>query len=106
LTNCNSNMNNCSCTAGGSLSRHQLMKLINESSFAQYDMLLYLDTHPMDMEAFAFYQKQTRIREDAMKRYAQQYGPLTMDLVDDTCSDSWKWAMQPWPWEVNKKGRC
>ncbi|NCB91299.1 MAG: spore coat protein CotJB [Clostridia bacterium] len=82
------------------------MDIIDQASFAQYDMLLYLDTHPDDAEAFAYYRKQTCIREDALKQYAQHYGPLTMDLIDDTCSDSWKWMMQPWPWEIKKKGRC
>lgn len=96
---------NCTCQKGMP-SRRELMELINQSSFAVYEMLLYLDTHPDDMDAMAYFQKQSCIRRDAMQQYAQLYGPLTMDLVDDTRCDTWEWMMQPWPWEVTQKGRC
>ena len=36
---------------------------------------------------------------EALKKYAAQYGPLTIDTGDDTCSRQWDWVMQPWPWE-------
>ena len=39
------------------------------------------------------------IRNEALKAYAAQYGPLTIDTGDDTCSRQWDWVMQPWPWE-------
>ena len=87
-------------------SLRELMEIINQTSFAVYEMLLYLDTHPDDMEAMAFFQKNSCMRKDAMKQYASLYGPLTMDMVDDTRSDSWEWMMQPWPWENRQKGRC
>lgn len=112
--NCNANMN-CNgkpaCSCGGTcqnqdMTCQQLLDVINQASFAVDDMLLYLDTHPDDMEALAYYQKQSCIRREALQKYARQYGPLTIDLVDDTCSDSWEWMSQPWPWELSKKGRC
>lgn len=96
---------NCTCK-GDNSNRQQLMDLINQSSFAVYDMLLYLDTHPDDMEAQAYYHKHSCIRRDALKEYARQYGPLTMDLIDDSSSDSWEWMRQPWPWDNSMKGRC
>lgn len=95
-----------SCNSSNNSSREQLLDQINRSSFAAYDMLLYLDTHPDDTEAQAYYHKNACIRKDSMREYARQYGPLTMDLIDDTRSDSWEWMKQPWPWELNKKGRC
>lgn len=99
---------NCSCTCNCETnddSRRRLLDLINESSFAVYDMLLYLDTHPNDAEAMDYFHKQSCIRRDALKEYARQYGPLSIDFMDDG-SDSWDWMMQPWPWEMNKKGGC
>lgn len=104
LMNCNCSCN-CTCQTDGD-SRRQLMALINESSFAVYDMLLYLDTHPNDTEALAYFQKQSCIRRDALKEYARQYGPLSIDFMDDGSSDSWDWMTQPWPWDNNQKGRC
>lgn len=99
-------MLNGTCSSCGRSSRQQLMDTINQSSFAVNEMVLYLDTHPDDQEAMAYFQKQSCIRREAMKQYAQQYGPLTVDSIDDTCNDTWEWMQQPWPWEINRKGRC
>lgn len=46
----------CNCTCQKEMpSRQQLMDLINHASFAALEMMLYLDTHPTDMEAMAFF---------------------------------------------------
>ena len=84
--------------------REVLLKRINEVSFAVSDILLFLDTHPDCQEALAFYQKNVAIRKEALAEYARLYGPLTIDTADDTCSRSWEWVQQPFPWEV--KGGC
>ncbi|MBS5647226.1 MAG: spore coat protein CotJB, partial [Lachnospiraceae bacterium] len=38
-------------------SRSQLLNYINEVSFAAYDALLFLDTHPDDADALAYFRK-------------------------------------------------
>jgi spore coat protein JB len=91
-------------TGNGKPNKEQLLQLINEVSFAVNDIILYLDTHPCDEKALAFYREKVAIRNEALKEYAACFGPLTIDTADDTCSDSWEWVMQPWPWEV--KGGC
>ena len=96
--------NNCTCQ--GERSKAQLMETIGQSAFAAYDTLLYMDTHPQDQEAMAYYHKQAGIRREAMEEYARRFGPLTMDLIDETDCHSWEWMMQPWPWERSGKGRC
>ena len=75
------------------------MNTINEVSFAVDDIKLYLDTHPDDEKALDFFKEKSMIRNEALKAYAAQYGPLTIDTGDDTCSLQWDWVMQPWPWE-------
>ena len=80
-------------------SREQLMDTINEVSFAVDDIKLYLDTHPDDKKALKFFKEKVMIRNEALKEYAVQYGPLTIDTAEDTCSRQWDWVMQPWPWE-------
>lgn len=80
-------------------SRAQLMQYINEVSFAVSDILLYLDTHPEDEKAMAFYRENAEKRNAALKHYAMQYGPLTIDTALDNASRSWEWVQQPWPWE-------
>lgn len=95
----------CNCR-NDSTSKQQLLDTINQSSFAMYDMLLYLDTHAEDQEAMAYFQKQLCTRKEALKEYAQQFGPLRLDDIDASHSDSWEWMNQRWPWEVSKKGGC
>lgn len=75
------------------------MKTINETSFAVDDILLFLDTHPQDQEALAYFYEVSSARNEAMKKYAQAYGPLTIDTADDHASTSWQWVQQPFPWE-------
>ena len=79
--------------------KEQMLHQISVISFAAYDMLLYLDTHPDDGKALSFYQEQCSIRNQLLSDYACQFGPLTMDLACKSPSDSWDWVMQPWPWE-------
>ena len=84
--------------------REMLLKKINEVSFAVDDILLFLDTHPDCQEALDFYRQNVAIRKGALSEYARLYGPLTIDTADDSCSRSWEWIQQPFPWEM--KGGC
>lgn len=89
-------MKNCSCKA-------DLMKLINEVSFAVDDIKLYLDTHPCDENARAYFEKYSRMRNEALKEYAENYGPLTVDTAIYSDSEKWNWIDEPWPWQ---EGGC
>ena len=84
--------------------REMLLKKINEVSFAVDDILLFLDTHPDCQVALDFYRQNVAIRKEALSEYARLYGPLTIDTADDSCSRSWEWIQQPFPWEM--KGGC
>ena len=84
--------------------REMLLKKINQVSFAVDDILLFLDTHPDCQEALDFYRQNVAIRKEALSEYARLYGPLTIDTADDSCSRSWEWIQQPFPWEM--KGGC
>lgn len=85
-------------------SKQQLLNTINEVSFAVNDIHLYLDTHPNDAKALAYFHSKSKIRSAALEEYAKYYGPLTIDTADDAHSQSWEWVTQPWPWEG--KGGC
>lgn len=80
-------------------SRIQLLDYINEVSFAVNDITLFLDTHPCDQDAMAYFYKYSCLRNQAMEEYARLYGPLTIDTVNETQSNTWQWNLQPWPWE-------
>lgn len=84
--------------------REMLLEQINMVSFAAYDMLLYLDTHPQDQKALAYYQEQCCQRKQLLDEYACQFGPLTADTACPNDCPDWAWIMQPWPWENCAKG--
>lgn len=86
------------------VSKGQLMSQINQLSFAVNEMTLYLDSHPEDEQAMAFFAEKSAMRNEALAAYARNYGPLTIDTANDTASRSWEWVNQPWPWEGTKGG--
>lgn len=97
----------CACdSAYESMSQAQLFNLINEVSFAAYDAMLYLDTHPCDSSALSYHQKMTRQRKEAMSVFARRFYPLTADCTVEADSTRWEWVSQPWPWEPMTKGGC
>ena len=57
-------------------SREKLLAWIDQVSFAVVEMNLYLDTHPEDEDALAFFREKVELRKEALKQYAEQYGPL------------------------------
>lgn len=75
----------------------QLFNYINEISFSLNDTVLFLDSHPCDEDALAYYQSLKEMRNKALKQYTKLYGPLLND--DVTADNEWQWVMTPWPWE-------
>lgn len=74
-----------------------LMNQVYQTGFAVDDILLYLDTHPCDPAALAYYQQVQALYQNAVQAYESQYGPLFMTNVDDR--NYWTWINEPWPWE-------
>lgn len=83
--------------------RKELLNRINEVSFAVDDVKLYLNTHPWDDEALAYFQEYSKQRNEALREYARLYGPLTVDTAVYSCSNKWDWIDEPWPWQ---EGGC
>lgn len=81
------------------LSQSQLFDLINKVSFAVDDIVLFLDSHPKNPEALAYFREHSELRNAALKEYARRFGPLTIDTANDAASNSWEWIYQKWPWE-------
>ena len=75
---------------------NDLLRNVYETGFALDDIILYLDTHPMDQNAMEYYRQMQMANQQAVQAYEQMYGPLMADRV---MSDSWDWIQGPWPWE-------
>lgn len=79
------------------MNRNQLLKWIHQISFAVTEISLYLDTHPDDTEAIAFFNHYNEERQRAIHMYSANYAPLTFDSMSE--QQYWSWATEPWPWE-------
>ena len=83
------NQNNFQCS--------RLLDRVYQTGFAVDDAALYLDTHPCDAVALAYYQQAAALYSAAVQAYENQCGPLFMTNVTD--SGYWTWNSDPWPWE-------
>lgn len=93
------------------LARGDLLKEINEASFAIVDLTLYLDTHPTDKEAMNLFVTCKDRRKKALQDYETQFEPLIIDCINpgknnqtDTMTnysgqDHWTWSDGPLPWD-------
>ena len=68
------------------------------NSFAVQEANLYLDTHPSDQAALAYFQEYNQLRCQALNDYAALYGPLTIETARGG-RGKWEWVNRPWPWE-------
>lgn len=75
----------------------RLLRDVQEKSFLAHDILLYLDTHPEDREAFAAYQRALNDRHAAVRAYEQQVRSLQAD--DMRRKDRFDWLDGEFPWQ-------
>ena len=73
----------------------RLLRQLSATQFALWELHLYLDTHPSDMDALRLHEQY----EDKLKKlkdeYESNYGPLT------SCEgEGVEWLKNPWPWDV------
>ena len=75
----------------------RLLRDVQATSFLAHDILLYLDTHPDDREAFEAYQRALSDRREAVRAYDQQVRSLQPDgLRRQSAVD---WVDEPFPWQ-------
>ena len=79
------------------MNKAQLLNYLNHVSFSMYDTVLFLDTHPTDQEAIAYFNEMKQARKNALKIYQRKFAPLLLDGVEADCE--WTWGMEPLPWE-------
>ncbi len=76
--------------------REALLKKIMAADFSMHEAALFLDTHPKNKQALAFYRKMQGRREALAEEFRKEYGPLTYYEVK---SSTWNWTDTPWPWQ-------
>lgn len=98
MTDMGKNYAKANMTRNPRMSRKQLLDWVCMLGFCRDDMLLYLDTHPMDEEALAYYEECNDLYLNAEKSYEEAYGPLTIDAAGSD-NGMWDWGKMPLPWE-------
>ncbi len=69
---------------------------VQKTCFALIDAGLFLDTHPDNASALAYFNKIKPEAAQAAETYEKNFGPLTKDSVNRS---DWAWCKGPWPWE-------
>ena len=67
--------------------------------FVLDELVLYLDTHPLDTEAFALWKELSKLEREGRARYTALCGPLTH--ADLAYQESFSWLENPWPWDAD-----
>ena len=78
-------------------SREAALKRVQMYHFILTDAALFLDTHPTDKDALAYYGKYKKLSDDAHTDFVSRFGSLSHS---DMSGDTWDWVKGPWPWEV------
>ena len=79
--------------------RETLLKRLSAAQFTQWELHLYLDTHPSDLQALALFKKCEAKYRMLRNEFEEQYGPLSQfDAVGA------EWLKDPWPWDIEGCG--
>ena len=85
-------MNSIECP---NITKKEMLRKIQEYSFAIVELALYLDTHPEDQKAICVHKEYSKKLKDLSDKYQKVYGPLTIKYP----CNKWRWLEEPWPWE-------
>ena len=80
------------------MTRDEALRQVQMYDFALTDTGLFLDTHPTNRAALAFYGATRKMYIDAVEAFEEQFGPLTAEDTD--VEKGWAWVETPWPWEM------
>lgn len=86
----------------GALTQRELLRRIQELSFAKCEIELFLDTHPACASALAAYRGTNEELAPLVERYVNEFAPLS---ASDCIGDGWSWIDTPWPWQMNDSAR-
>ncbi len=80
------------------MNKIELLHAISCVSFAMDDLRLFLDTHPDNKEAIAYFNEMQHKRQHLLQDYTEQFGGLTSYCPNENAC-AWMWNDCPMPWE-------
>ena len=81
--------------------REKLLLRLSSAQFAHWELHLYLDTHPNDMQALAMAKQYANMVSSLVEEYECKYGPLS-----PRCGSGAEWLRNPWPWDYSMREGC
>ena len=77
--------------------RPNLLREIQQTQFALVEANEYLDTHPNDQEALAYFDRAQKKLRELLTEYEARYGKIE---TAEGGKMRWAWVDQPWPWQM------
>ena len=81
--------------------KSQLLNRLQAADFVLHETVLYLDGHPTDKRALAFFEKAKASYETLKAEYEKQFGPRTAFASGG--GSPWEWVQGAWPWQNGGK---
>lgn len=75
-----------------------LLKRLQICEFVLTEVSMFLDTHPTDKEALAYYDKYSKKQQETLIEYTEEFGSVYHTKLKDP--EVWDWVENPWPWEM------
>lgn len=80
--------------------QERLLLRIRAMQFAQWELHIFLDTHPNDCEAAKKLEEYRTKTAALIKEYEAAYGPMNETSAN---TSRWAWITGPWPWETGEE---
>ena len=77
--------------------RRKMLLKLTQVQFAAWELHMYLDTHPDDMQAAVKYEQYSLEYKRLLREYQEKYGPVVKPAYGTD------WLKDPWPWEITKE---
>jgi spore coat protein JB len=75
--------------------REAMLKRLSAAQFALFEIHLYLDTHPWDLQMLSMHRKNQSKYLLLKREFEEKYGPLTPETGQGV-----EWLKDPWPWDL------
>lgn len=77
--------------------RETFLRKLSTAQFALWELHLYLNTHPTDMEALAMHERYEVKYAKLKSEFEEAYGPLS-----PVTGEGAEWLKNPWPWDTTE----
>lgn len=82
------------------MNRNQMLLRLSQIQFAAWELHVYLDTHPNDMQATMRYKELMSEYSLLLSEFENNFGPITKPAIGN------EWLKDPWPWDITKESDC